>query len=250
MPSEPVYTDTVTRLLIDRLGPDAFSILTEARRHPAVDPIRAELAAYLHTAALHTSHIERDLRAKMRTLHGFLGAAQLDLRRIRTLSHWEVIGISGTAADQAAAQYGQALEHLDAAALLYTHVAEHLPAPAPASHLSPALLDACRAETDQSAHPAWARAAAETYAAFTLYRPDQRNLDDPEAVEMIAGDLVSDLLHLADTAAVPGSRHDLLDDAYLSYLATNDEQDRDSAVSPAAPADPRPDDASRTSAHP
>lgn len=131
MSSAPVYTDTVVHMLTERLGPDALTALTQARRHPAPDPIRAELAAYLETAAHNTSRLERDLRAKMRNLHAFLSAAQLDLSLIRTPSHWEVVGITGTALDQAAAQYGLVLEHLGATTLLYTEVGKHLPAPAP-----------------------------------------------------------------------------------------------------------------------
>jgi hypothetical protein len=119
------YTDAVLGILTEHLGPDALTLLTDARRHP----IRALLAAHLDTAAHQASRHERDLRQHMRSLHSFLGHAQQDPRYARTPTRWEVIGTTGTALDQDAACYGQALEHLNAAALLFTQAAKHLPPP-------------------------------------------------------------------------------------------------------------------------
>lgn len=115
--------------------------------------------------------------------------------------------------------------------------------------LNPRLLDACAAEirADRRAHPAWARAAAATYAVFTSYRPDQRTLQDPDSVEELTVDLVSDLLHLADTAGVPEPHHGLLEDAYQAYLTVREGLDVQE-IAPPPTADPY--DASRTSAHP
>lgn len=77
------------------------------------------------------------------------------------------------------------------AVLAYLAALAFAPHTDPVAGVRPALLTACLHEirTDQSAHPAWARAAAETYAAFTSYRPDQLDLDDPATTEEVATDL-------------------------------------------------------------
>ena len=133
MPNQPPYTDTVTAILTDHLGPDTLARLAQARRHlePGPDPIRTALAEHLHTAARDASRHERDLREHIRRLQAFLTRAHDDLTLARTPSHWELIGTSGTAIDQAVALYGEALERLGADTLLIAEIGQHLPAPAP-----------------------------------------------------------------------------------------------------------------------
>jgi len=129
MPTAPGYTDTVTRILTDHLGPDTLTEMGKARRHlePDPDPIRAALAEHLHTTARETSRHEHDLREHIRRLHDFLTRAQDDLTLARTPSRWELIGASGTAIDQAVARLGEALERLTADTLLYAEINQHLP---------------------------------------------------------------------------------------------------------------------------
>lgn len=129
MPTVPGYTDTVARILTDRLGPDALTEVRTARRplEPGPDPIRTALAHHLHTTARQASRHERDLREHMRRLQDFLTRAQDDLTVARTPSRWEVIGTSGTAIDQAVARFDEAIERLDADTALYTEISQHLP---------------------------------------------------------------------------------------------------------------------------
>lgn len=149
MPAAPRYTDTVVSILTDNLGPDALTELARARSHlnPAPDPIRAALAQRLHTAARETSRLEGDLREHMRRLQDFLARAQDDLTLARTPSRWEVIGVSGTAIDQAVARFGDALGCLNADAYLYAEIGKHLSAP-------PSDPDTPRPEPDTDRHAA------------------------------------------------------------------------------------------------
>jgi hypothetical protein len=132
MPLEPTYTDTAISILTDRLGSNAVDLLARAR-HPGEhggDPARAALADHLHASACEASRLERTLRERIRRLHDFLSRAQDDLSVLRTATRWEAVGISGTACDQAAARFGDALERLHADARLYTEITGHPSYPA------------------------------------------------------------------------------------------------------------------------
>lgn len=130
MPTTSGYTDTVVRILTERLGPDALTQLAHARRaRPAPDPAREALAEHLHTRARTVSRHEQALGEHLRRLLDFLTRAQHDLSLARTPTRWELIGISGTAIDQAVARYGEALDSLTAAADLVAELDTHLPTP-------------------------------------------------------------------------------------------------------------------------
>lgn len=162
MPSAPAYTDTVISILTDRLGPNAVDLIAQARRQPepGADPIRAALADHLNTTAHEASRLECVLRERIRRLHDFLARAQEDLSVLCTATRWEAVGISGTVTDQAAARFGDALERLDADAVLYAEATRHLPDPARLGELR-ALADAWRGAADEhGGHGAEHEAAA------------------------------------------------------------------------------------------
>lgn len=132
MPPEPAYTDTVVSILTDHLGPDTADLLAHTR-HPGQhggDPLRAALAEHLTATAREASRLERILRERLQRLSDFLIRARQDLTLLHTTTRWEAVGISGTACDQAAARFGDALQRLAADAHLYTQAIGHLPAPA------------------------------------------------------------------------------------------------------------------------
>ena len=122
------YTDTVTAMLTDRLGPDALTALRRERNHPTV--VRSALAEHLHDAARHASRREEEVLRHTRTLHDHLTRALSDLGCARTPTRWELVGASGTAIDQATARYGEAIDRLHDTLHLYTETATHLTTPA------------------------------------------------------------------------------------------------------------------------
>jgi hypothetical protein len=134
MPSESAYTDTVTSILTDRLGPNAVDLIARARRHPepGPDPIRTALAEHLNATACEASRLERVLHERLGRLGEFLARARQDLTVLRTATRWEAVGIGGTLCDQAAARFGDALERLSADACLYAEISGHLPPGDPA----------------------------------------------------------------------------------------------------------------------
>ncbi len=124
------YSDTVTAMLTDRLGPDALTLLRRERNHPAT--VRAALAEHLHDAARHATRREHELLRHTRILHDHLTSALSDLGCARTPARWELVGASGTAIDQATARYCEAIDRLHDTLHLYTETATHRTTPASA----------------------------------------------------------------------------------------------------------------------